>query len=74
MNWNVEYEPQGMGLRDQFAGQAMQSLISHHRLGQPCYFNGIDSNEECERCDAKLIAKLAYLMADAMIEAREVTA
>jgi len=51
----------GMNLRDYFAAQAMQAMIS--TAAAPC-LNGLDGYEP-------FLAKNAYKMADAMMEARK---
>ena len=60
--WNEELsEYNGMTLRDYFAAKAMQGLIASPR-GTP---DGSDATDV-------YYAKCAYLMADAMLKAREV--
>lgn len=49
----------GMTLRDWFAGQAMNHMLEWTTVTQPATF--------------KVIAEKAYLVADAMIEARDAT-
>jgi len=56
-------EQSGMTLRDYFAAKAMQGLIASPR-GTPDGTNATD----------KHYAKCAYIMADAMLKAREVQA
>ena len=53
----------GMTLRDYFAASAMQSYISDNEFVDACEFVGKDFKEE--------VARVSYLMADAMLEARE---
>ena len=53
----------GMSLRDYFAAKAMQSYVGDEPFGDACTFMGKDVNEE--------IARVAYQIADAMLEARE---
>ena len=53
----------GMSLRDYFAAKAMQSYASDEAFGDACTFMGKDFNEE--------VARTAYQIADAMLEARE---
>ena len=58
---------QGMTLRDYFAAKAMQSILRH--------YDAVTSFEEDEVNDPEgmpsLIAKDAYIMADAMLKAKE---
>ena len=63
-----DFNPQiGMTLRDYFAAKAMQSILRH--------YDAVTSFEEDEVNDPEgmpsLIAKDAYIMADAMLKARE---
>jgi hypothetical protein len=55
-----KYASHGMTLRDYFAAKAMQGLIASPR-GTP---DGSDATDE-------YYAKCAYIMADAMLKARE---
>lgn len=55
---------EGMSLRDYFAAQAMCALLT----------NNSDDAEDRVRNAADLIASRAYVMADAMIKARDVIA
>ena len=62
-----DFNPQaGMTLRDYFAAKAMQSILRH--------YDAVTSFEEDEVNDPEgmpsLIAKDAYIMADAMLKAR----
>jgi hypothetical protein len=50
-------------LRDYFAAKAMQSYVGDEPFGDACTFMGKDVNEE--------IARVAYQIADAMLEARQ---
>jgi len=52
----------GMSLRDYFAAKAMQSYISDKEFIDACAFMGEDFKEQ--------VARVSYLMADAMLEAR----
>jgi len=54
---------EGMTLRDYFAAKAMQSYVGDEPFGDACTFMGKDVNEE--------IARVAYQIADAMLEARQ---
>lgn len=51
------YEDGGMTLRDYFAAKAMQGMLANHHPYQAS--------------DEKMFARDAYVMADAMLEARE---
>lgn len=62
---NPFYEQDGMSLRDYFAGQALQAIM-HHKLSQPLE-PGYDTREGC----AKGYSESAYVIADAMLKARE---
>jgi len=57
----ILYPESGMTLRDYFAAQAMQAMIS--TAGAPC-LNGLDDYEP-------ITAKASYKIADAMLKARE---
>jgi hypothetical protein len=63
-NLNVIFEQQGMTLRDYFAAKAMQGLI-----GCPDWRENVNENAEMEA--SEFTALTAYLMADAMLKARE---
>lgn len=54
---------EGMSLRDFFAAKAMQGLLANSTI--PSDFNGEDEA-------TKWLAKVSYLTADAMLEARKV--
>lgn len=54
----------GMSLRDYFAGQAMSVFASH--LGQEDWDDGV-----VKKTSADEFAEAAYVMADAMLEARK---
>jgi hypothetical protein len=56
-------------LRDQFAGQAMQALIAHWTPNNPVMPEGDLALDMSQNISAT--ASLAYLMADAMMAARE---
>jgi len=65
---NDEYEGQdGMTLRDYFAAKAMQSIVSKYDMASVF--------EDCKTKEPNgmliLLAKDAYKLADAMLEARE---
>ena len=60
---NYTEEHNGMDLRDYFAAKAMQSLINDEKLKSTI----IEMNEKI----SKVIPKLAYDYADAMMKARE---
>ena len=67
INQDGKKNPQGMTLRDYFAAKAMQALNADP--------NAIDENTKKKLClpkDAKQIALASYMMADAMMEARNV--
>ena len=51
---------EGMSLRDYFAGQALIGILSGAKAG----------NGECLRNVARLSAETAFIVADAMLEAR----
>lgn len=53
------------GLRDQFAGQAMQGILSN-----PDMIESVVKNERSNSLLADVYARVAYCQADAMIEAR----
>lgn len=53
----------GMSLRDYFAAKAMQSYASDKEFVDACAFMEKDVKEE--------IARVSYLMADAMLDARQ---
>ena len=53
----------GMSLRDYFAAKAMQSYASDNEFVDACAVMEKDVNEE--------IARVAYQIADAMLEARQ---
>lgn len=58
----LQYQEEGMTLRDYFAAKAMQGWLA----GYPA---GIEHPARSE--DDFIIAELSYLMADAMLKARE---
>ncbi len=57
----LQYQEEGMTLREYFAAKAMAAYIS--TAGAPCIIGGLDGAEE-------ELAKQAYKMADAMLRAR----
>ena len=57
---------EGMSLRDYFAAKAMQGQLANPRSNEAVAKMDIGTNEA-----AALHAKYAYIMADAMIRARE---
>jgi len=59
---------QGMDLRDYFAAKAIQSLISNAL--PDCVYYTIDNQSRIE-IGIEILAKDAYLFADAMMEARK---
>ena len=59
---------QGMDLRDYFAAKAFQSLISYAL--PDCVYYTIDNQSRIE-IGIEILAKDAYLFADAMMEARK---
>jgi len=59
-----EYNYQGMTLRDYFAAKAMQALIASPRSPAPV--------RDGQDITAQIISELAYVTADAMMEARNV--
>ena len=52
----IHFAQSGMTLRDYFAAQAMQAVLTNHKL---------------EDCDDDVVAKNSYQMADFMMKARE---
>jgi len=62
------HEQQGMDLRDYFAAKAFQSLISNAL--PDCVYYTINNQSRIE-IGVEILAKDAYLFADAMMEARE---
>lgn len=65
-NWNKEPVIQGMSLRDYFAANAMK-LISIDTN-----YSGEDRAHGLPQMHAKRIAIFSYMVADAMLKAREV--
>lgn len=56
-----------LSLRDEFAGKAMQALINNEGLLKKTWWNENGSEIKTER----QLAKVAYIFADAMLEARD---
>jgi hypothetical protein len=62
------YVQQGMDLRDYFASQAMQAILTN----SDAYFTKIRELANKRNLDAdKVMAGIAYVYADAMMEARK---
>lgn len=59
----------GMTLRQWYAGLAMQSILSNHRIYESCC--AIATEDGVQTSD--IVARLAYANADAMLTAREAT-
>jgi len=63
-----QYGSFGMTLRDYFAAKAMQAMLPTYDI--PLVFDD-ETREEGEKTMPELIAIDAYVMADAMLKARE---
>lgn len=61
---------EGMSLRDWFAGQAITNIVTTDDFS-PSIELEANEKEIAER--ARLLALIAYTMADAMLEVREIT-
>jgi hypothetical protein len=64
------YGAPGMTLRDHFAGLAMQGHWAS-QTEESCSLDWMCSNPELADGQLRIVAKLAYAMADAMLIARE---
>jgi len=65
---SISTDCSGMDLRDYFAAKAIQSLISNAL--PDCVYYTIDNQSRIE-IGIEILAKDAYLFADAMMEARK---
>lgn len=61
----------GMSLRDWFAGMALQGFISGSIASTSGLFGGCDLKAILKEPGQELAVKYSYLVADAMIKARE---
>lgn len=66
----LQYQEEGMTLRDYFAAKALQGLCANP--GGPFQANNI-SGWAIVNCDLEDIANESYKLADAMLHAREAT-
>lgn len=63
------WHPNGMTLRDYFAAKAMQGHWSNANGNST--LDWMEANPDLEEGELRIVAKLAYAQADAMLKARE---